>query len=69
MRERVSGNLTTVAGCGFDTMTAERWKSIEVAREADVIVLALGEESAMSGEGGSRTDITLPEVRSSWLST
>lgn len=64
MRERLSGNLTTATGCGFDTMTAEQLeKALEAAREADVIVLALGEESAMSGEGGSRTDITLPEVQ------
>ena len=64
MRERVTGKLTTAAGCGIDTMTAEQLeKALEAAREADVIVLALGEESSMSGEGGSRTDISLPKVQ------
>mgnify|MGYP000912382419 CR=1 FL=1 len=34
--------------------------AIEVAREADVIILALGEHYKMTGEAGSRASITLP---------
>ncbi|WP_152398634.1 glycoside hydrolase family 3 N-terminal domain-containing protein [Paenibacillus cellulositrophicus] len=37
--------------------------AIAAAQDADVIVLALGEDSAMSGEGGSRTNIRLPEAQ------
>jgi beta-glucosidase len=32
----------------------------EAARRADVVVMALGESSSMSGEGGSRTSLDLP---------
>lgn len=38
-------------------------QAIEVAKYADVIVLALGESSEMSGEGGSRSDIRLPQAQ------
>ncbi|ASR48734.1 beta-glucosidase [Paenibacillus kribbensis] len=36
-------------------------QAIQNANEADVIVLALGESIYQSGEGGSRTNLTLPE--------
>jgi beta-glucosidase len=32
----------------------------QIARESDVVVLALGESAAMSGEAGSRADLDLP---------
>ncbi|NLZ84013.1 MAG: beta-glucosidase, partial [Clostridiales bacterium] len=38
-------------------------KAIEAAKQADVIVLALGESSSMSGENASRADISLPKVQ------
>ncbi|MGM0880769.1 MAG: beta-glucosidase BglX [Bacillota bacterium] len=38
-------------------------KAIEQAKQADVVILALGENSDMSGEAASRMDITLPEVQ------
>lgn len=34
--------------------------AVEAARKADVVVLALGESSEMSGEGGSRSNLDLP---------
>lgn len=37
--------------------------SIEVAKKVDKVILALGESSDMSGEGGSRSKIELPEVQ------
>lgn len=37
--------------------------AVEQAAKADVIVLALGESSGMSGEAASRMDITLPEAQ------
>ncbi len=36
-------------------------EAVAVAKQADVIVAALGESSEMSGESSSRTDIELPE--------
>ncbi|MBG9794084.1 glycosyl hydrolase family 3 [Paenibacillus dendritiformis] len=58
------GLLEIVPGCGIGRMTPEQCEAaLAAARGADIVVLALGEESAMSGEGGSRTDIRLPEAQ------
>ena len=38
-------------------------EAVALARRADVVVLALGEPSAMSGEASSRTDIRLPQAQ------
>lgn len=38
-----------------------RKQALSVARKSDVIVAAMGETANMSGEGASRSDITLPE--------
>ena len=48
-----------------DDRTAEQMleEAVGVAREADVIVAAVGETSEMSGECGSRSDLTLPEAQ------
>lgn len=35
-------------------------EAVRVAKAADVVVLAIGEEYWMSGEGGSKSDLTLP---------
>ena len=32
----------------------------DAARQADIVVMALGESAAMSGEGGSRAHLDLP---------
>ncbi|MCP3029363.1 glycoside hydrolase family 3 N-terminal domain-containing protein [Halobacillus sp. A5] len=49
-------------GSGIDSGSSSQIQSaLKAAHEADVIVLALGESSDMSGEAGSRTDIRLPE--------
>ncbi|GEM01024.1 beta-glucosidase [Halolactibacillus halophilus] len=37
--------------------------AIEVAKKVDTVILALGESSDMSGEGGSRSKIDLPEIQ------
>ncbi|MHA0856808.1 glycoside hydrolase family 3 N-terminal domain-containing protein [Paenibacillus sp. CMAA1364] len=65
IQERISSsNMVIAEGSDIDTMTEQQWQqAVEVARESDVIVLALGESSHMSGEGGSRSDITLPEAQ------
>jgi beta-glucosidase len=48
-------------GCGIEDGSDEDIKNaIEIAKGADVVLLALGEHQDMSGEGGSRAFITLP---------
>lgn len=49
-------------GSTIDTEIDWDW-AMEVAAQADVILIALGEASWMSGEAGSRTDIRLPKTQ------
>ncbi|MFE1245352.1 glycoside hydrolase family 3 N-terminal domain-containing protein [Fictibacillus sp. NPDC058756] len=59
-----SKNLLVEKGCDVETGSEEHFnKAISQAKEADVIVLALGEDSEMSGEAGCRADIRLPEIQ------
>lgn len=61
---RNPGYVTTSEGSGIDTISeAQREEALRVAGGADVIVLALGESSEMSGEGGSRSNIKLPQAQ------
>lgn len=54
-------NLSFAAGCDIETITEEQLdEAVKVAQNADIIVLALGEHSDMSGEAGCRADIRLP---------
>ncbi|MFY4774069.1 glycoside hydrolase family 3 N-terminal domain-containing protein [Metabacillus sp. RGM 3146] len=65
MKTRLSHpNLITAQGCEIHTGSEEQLaKAIEAATNADIILLALGEASEMSGEAGSRTSIQLPQVQ------
>ncbi|WP_458460322.1 beta-glucosidase BglX [Paenibacillus sp.] len=65
LQERLKGGKVQFAkGSDVHTITAEQIaEALEVASKADLIVLALGEDSEMSGEGGSRTDIRLPAAQ------
>ncbi len=57
-------NLLTAKGADIESITKQQLQeAVQVANQADVIVLALGEESDMSGEAGSRADIRLPEAQ------
>ncbi|MGG1575450.1 glycoside hydrolase family 3 N-terminal domain-containing protein [Fictibacillus sp. NRS-1165] len=59
-----SDKLSVAKGCGVETGTHEELQeALDIAAHADVLVLALGEKSDMSGEAGSRSDIRLPEVQ------
>ncbi|RHW43561.1 beta-glucosidase BglX [Neobacillus notoginsengisoli] len=59
-----SSLLVTAKGCDIGTGTEDQLnEALKAAREADFIILALGEDSEMSGEAGSRADIRLPEVQ------
>ncbi|KAA8480210.1 beta-glucosidase [Arcticibacter tournemirensis] len=44
-----------------------RREALEIARQSDVIVAALGESAEMSGESSSRTDIGIPQVQTELL--
>ncbi|WP_427051152.1 beta-glucosidase BglX [Paenibacillus sp. TC-CSREp1] len=65
LQERLpQGTVRTAQGSDVHTITDEQIAAaLEVAHQSDVIVLALGEDSEMSGEAGSRTDIRLPAAQ------
>jgi beta-glucosidase len=67
LRDGLSEKTTLISvaeGCGIESGTAEQAEeAVRSASEADVIVLALGESSEMSGEAGSRADIRLPQAQ------
>lgn len=42
-------------------------EALNVARQSDVIIAALGESSEMSGESSSRTDLNIPDVQQNLL--
>ncbi|QGH33580.1 beta-glucosidase BglX [Gracilibacillus salitolerans] len=57
-------NVLTARGSGIDSATDDQFaEAVKIAKKADVIVLALGEKSEMSGEAGSRSNIRLPDVQ------
>lgn len=58
-----SAAITVVKGCGNqwdDNDCSGFAEAIEAAREADAVILCLGEPQNYSGEGNSRSDIDLP---------
>lgn len=65
LKEKVSVANVKVAACEAVHAVTETELSdaVEAAKHADVVVLALGESSEMSGEGGSRSDIRLPQAQ------
>lgn len=59
-----AGGLKVAAGCSLEMIDENQVnEAIEAAADADVIILALGEDSEWSGEAGCRTDIRLPEAQ------
>lgn len=59
-----SKNLIVAKGCDVESINIDELnEAIDLAKDADIIVLALGEDSLMSGEAGSLTDIRLPKVQ------
>jgi beta-glucosidase len=60
MQQR-GGHLLFAQGTDIDSdATAGFDAALQAARQADVVVMALGESSAMSGEAGSRAHLDLP---------
>ncbi|MEB4783388.1 beta-glucosidase BglX [Paenibacillus jamilae] len=64
-QSKISSSLLTVAaGCSVDNITEEQYaEALHAASQAEIIVLALGERSDMSGEAGSRSNIRLPQAQ------
>lgn len=61
-----NAKVTVVKGCGNlwdDRDTAGFEEAIVAAKEADAVILCLGEPQDYAGEGNSRTDIVLPGVQ------
>ncbi|MCR6722245.1 MAG: beta-glucosidase BglX [Chitinophagaceae bacterium] len=54
---------------GWDSRPAEviRAEALAIAKEADVIIAAMGESSEMSGEASSRTNLNIPAVQQELL--
>lgn len=46
-----------------DNSVEECQKAVQVASQADIVIVAIGEHPHQSGEGGSRGEITLPRVQ------
>ena len=69
LRERLGDRVTYARGCEFRGEDSSRIaEAVEVAREADVAVVVVGDRAAMfgrgtSGEGSDATDLTLPGVQ------
>ena len=58
--------ITTAPGCGKfwdDTDTSGIPEAVAMAKEADAVILCLGEPEDYSGEGNCRTDLRLPGVQ------
>jgi beta-glucosidase len=59
--QKAESTLLYARGTGIeDTSQAGFDEAMKAARAADIVIMALGESAAMSGEGGSRTNLNLP---------
>lgn len=55
-------------GCNvLDSNEEEEKKAIEIAQQADAVIVALGEEAWMSGEAASRSSISIPGKQEEFL--
>ena len=58
---RAGGSVTFVQGCTIICNSDRGFAdALQAAKQADLVILALGESSDMSGEAGSRANIDLP---------
>ena len=53
------GKVLSAKGCDFYAQDASKQEALNIARKADVIVCAMGENSRMNGEGTSRADLEM----------
>lgn len=58
------GTITVVEGCGIEApIEGGIEAAVAAAKEADVVVMSIGEAQNMSGEAQSRTDIVVPRAQ------
>ncbi len=59
-----TGTVTYAEGCEVESTRKSGYlKAMEIARKADVVVVAVGERAMMSGEAAARAEIGLPGVQ------
>ncbi len=59
--KQIGGSLTFVQGCAISCDSDSGFAdAAQAAKQADLVILALGESSEMSGEAGSRAHLDLP---------
>lgn len=63
--QKIDTSLLAISqGCGIDSGTEDQLtEALNIANKADILVVALGEKSEMSGEASCRADIRLPKVQ------
>ncbi len=66
-----NAEITVCRGCEFEILakpdTALEEEAVRAAENADAVILCLGEDKSMSGEGNSRADVSLPEAQKSLI--
>ncbi len=66
IRAKVSDHtkVTCIKGCGFDDENRDQFQeAVDVAKDADAVVMVMGEYAFMSGEAHSRSFLGLPGVQ------
>ncbi len=66
IRNKLGGNakVSYAKGCAIEDMNRSGFKAaLDLAKRSDVVVVAVGESAAMSGEAASRAEIDLPGVQ------
>ncbi len=68
LKERQGVEINYSKGCDINSIDKSGFaEAISAARQADVVILALGESAEMSGEASCRTNLNLPGVQSDLL--
>lgn len=66
IRNKLGSNakVSYAKGCAIDDMNRSDFKAaLDLAKRSDIVVVAVGESAAMSGEAASRAEIDLPGVQ------
>lgn len=67
-KEFSDSRILYAKGCNFDRNNTSKYAAaIETAKQADIVVLCLGEKWRWSGENGSRSTLSLPEIQENLL--
>jgi beta-glucosidase len=69
MQRNATGvSILTAKGCGVDGTNKSGFdEAVNIAKQADVVIMAIGETWDMSGEAKSRSDINMPGVQQQLL--